>query len=117
MENERADARQDSRTCLTKPNFHPRTGTWKSNFGYSPEHKQDWRLYPFNAQSAEHHHNSPLVRVESAISYKDVDILVRSEYSFLDLFSKAELTRTWNVFEFDRNQLNSQISIWYGYHE
>ena len=43
---EQADAGQDCRTRLARPNSQARTGIRKKHFPYSADHDQDWQPYP-----------------------------------------------------------------------
>ena len=45
VDNERADAGRDGRTCLARPNSTARTGTGKNYFPCSADHEQDWQPY------------------------------------------------------------------------
>ena len=45
LENGRADAGRDGRTCLARPNSQARTGTGKKRFPCSADHEQDWQPY------------------------------------------------------------------------
>ena len=53
MENEWAEAGRDSRLRLARLNFQARTGAGTNDVYRSVDLKQDWKLYPLDAQSAE----------------------------------------------------------------
>ena len=52
VDNEKAGAGRDSRTCLAKPNSQARTGTGKKNCSADHEQQQDWQPYPGDPYSA-----------------------------------------------------------------